>query len=170
MASPTPAETGTASAGPDGKGAEAKGSGGSGRFDGIGLVAEPVFLMARAASLGSADANRALAGLGLKVRGYSALAVVCSGRKPTQRELSEFLVMLPSRVVAILDELERRGLVQRTADPRDRRSNVIVPTEAGLELYARAKEAVDAATEESLGDLTPKERQELARLLTKAAF
>lgn len=140
------------------------------RFEDAGLTAEPIFLMARAASVGSSDANRRLARLGLKVRSYSVLAVVAGGRAPTQRELSQFLVMNPSQVVAILDDLEERGLVQRRTDPRDRRSKIIVPTEAGRKLCAQAKDAVDTAAEESLGALGPQEREELSRLLRKVAF
>ena len=103
------------------------------------LTAEPVFLMARAASTGSSAANRRLAELELKVRHYSVLALACGEEQLTQRELSQFLVLDPSQIVAILDDLERRGAVERRTDPRDRRSKIIAPTAAGRELYARAR-------------------------------
>ncbi|KLU08343.1 MarR family winged helix-turn-helix transcriptional regulator [Kocuria sp. SM24M-10] len=143
---------------------------GPGRLAQTGLAQEPVFLMARAASMGSSQANRGLGDLGLKVRHYSVLALACSDEGPTQRELSAFLVLDPSQIVAIIDELEERGAVQRQADPRDRRSKIIVPTPEGRMLYARAKEVVDAATERSLAALSPAQREELTRLLRMAAF
>jgi DNA-binding MarR family transcriptional regulator len=137
---------------------------------GTDLAQEPVFLMARVASIGSAGANRMLAELDLKVRHYSVLALACSGEQPTQRELSEFLVLDPSQIVAIIDELEKRGAVERTADPRDRRSKIIVPTPAGRKLYARAKGVVDASAAQSLAGLTPAQRAELSRMLKAVAF
>lgn len=140
------------------------------RFAATDLGAEPVFLMARAASMGSAEANRRLADLGLKVRHYSVLSLACSGAAPTQRELSQFLVLDPSQIVAIIDELERRGAVERQTDPRDRRSKVIVPTKDGDALYARAREAVVGATAASMAQLSAAEQGELRRLLQQVAF
>lgn len=134
------------------------------------LAAEPVFLMARTASIGSSAANRRLAQLELKVRHYSVLALACADEQLTQRELSQFLVLDPSQIVALLDELEKCGAVERRTDPRDRRSKIIAPTAAGRELYARAKAVVEASTAESLSPLSPAEREELSRLLRKVAF
>ena len=140
------------------------------RFAAADLGAEPVFLMARAASIGSAEANRRLADLGLKVRHYSVLSLACSGGSPTQRELSQFLVLDPSQIVAIIDELERGGAVERQTDPRDRRSKVIVPTDAGRELYAQARQRVAGATDASMAALSAGDRKELRRLLQQVAF
>ncbi|MEX5297254.1 MarR family transcriptional regulator [Kocuria sp. CPCC 205292] len=140
------------------------------RLLGAELTAEPVFLMARAASTGSSAANRQLAQLELKVRHYSVLALACGEEQLTQRELSQFLVLDPSQIVAILDDLERRGAVERRTDPRDRRSKIIAPTAAGRELYVRARALVETSTAESLSPLSPAEREELSRLLRKVAF
>lgn len=134
------------------------------------LAAEPMFLMARAASTGSSAANKRLAQLDLKVRHYSVLALACGDERLTQRELSQFLVLDPSQIVAILDELERRGAVERQTDPRDRRSKIITPTRAGRELYAQAEALVQASTAESLSPLSPEERAQLSGLLRKVAF
>src|SRR3979490_3589 len=43
----------------------------------------------------------------------------------TQRELAEAIGMPPSRLVAMVDELERRGLVHRVRNEQDRRSHRI---------------------------------------------
>ncbi|HST71140.1 MarR family transcriptional regulator [Kocuria sp.] len=144
--------------------------GGIERLAGTDLAGESFFLMARLASTGSAAANRALADLGLKVRHYSVLALACSGEEPTQRELSQFLVLDPSQIVSIIDELEQRGAVERRTDPRDRRSKIVAPTGAGRELYAEAQGLVAAAAAESLDGLSVAERQDLLRLLQKAAL
>lgn len=143
---------------------------GLGRFHAIDLAAEPIFLLVRAAALGSATANRGLARWGLKVRSYSILSVACSSTRPTQRELGDLLRMKPSQTVAVLDELEQRGLVERRTDPHDRRSKTVAPTPAGRALYAKAKTAVDLATETSLAVLPPGDREHLERLLRQVAF
>ncbi|MCD1144335.1 MarR family transcriptional regulator [Kocuria sp. LUK] len=163
-ASPAPAAPSAGAAGAD------DGAAGPDRLAGAGLAAEPFFLMARASTMGSSQANRALAELGLKVRHYSVLGLACSGLEPTQRELSQFLVLDPSQIVAIIDELERRGAVERRTDPRDRRSKILVPTPAGEELYSRAQGLVAGATARSLAALTEEERDRLLDLLRRAAF
>lgn len=134
------------------------------------LTREPVFLMARASSLGSATANRALAELHLKVRHYSVLSLVCSDTRPTQRQLSSFLVLDPSQIVLIVDALEQRGAVQRLPDPSDRRSKIIVATEQGRELYQRAKTAVEDCTDRTMAALSEAERDTLLGLLRRIAL
>lgn len=134
------------------------------------LSQEPVFLMARASSLGSATANRALADLDLKVRHYSVLSLVCGTTHPTQRELSYHLVLDPSQIVLIVDALEKRGLVQRQTDPNDRRSKIIVPTAQGEQLYQKAKVSVEASSQCTLSNLSERERTDLLSLLRKISL
>ena len=66
-----------------------------------------------------------------------------------------------------LDKLERRGLIRRAPDPQDRRGVLLELTEAGhsqLQEYV----AVGADRESELvDDLTPADKQELNRLLSK---
>lgn len=145
-------------------------SGGVERLYATDLADETEFLAARARSLGSSRANAALAPLDLKVRSYSVLSLACSGAKPSQRELAEFLALDPSQIVALVDQLEKRGAVTRKADPRDRRSNIIVATAAGRRLYADAAQAVRAASDESLSALTEAERGQLRALLRRVAL
>ncbi|WP_098053887.1 MULTISPECIES: MarR family transcriptional regulator [Kocuria] len=134
------------------------------------LASEPVFLMARASSLGSASANRALGELDLKVRHYSALSLVCSDLHPSQRELSRYLVLDPSQIVLIVDSLEHRGAVVRRTDPNDRRSKLIEPTDEGRELYRRARAAVDRCTDGTMAPLSEDERATLLDLLQRVAL
>lgn len=128
---------------------------------------EPVFLMNRLGSLGAAITNQSLRGHGLKVRQYSLLSLVCEPEAPTQREISEFLVLDPSQVVALVDELEERGMLRREPDPRDRRSKILVPTDEGRAALERAEADVDAASSELLAGLDSSERARLQELLAK---
>lgn len=134
------------------------------------LTHDPVFLATRLASQGSSDANRALAELDLRVRHYSVLALACSDSHPNQRELSQFLFLDPSQIVSLVDDLEKRKAVTRKADPRDRRSKVIVPTASGRRLYEQARALVSQSTDQSLQSLTAAERDQLVDLLARAAL
>lgn len=128
------------------------------------------FLLARANALTLAAANAALAQHGLKARSYSVLALAADGVRPTQRELAEFLRLDPSQVVALVDELEKRQLVERRTDPADRRANVLVVTDAGRALFARARESAHAVELGLLAAVTPKDHERLAELLRLLAF
>ncbi|MGM0928132.1 MAG: MarR family winged helix-turn-helix transcriptional regulator [Actinomycetota bacterium] len=134
------------------------------------LASEIEFLTARARSLGSGRANNMLAELDLKVRSYSVLSLACSGQNPSQRELADFLSLDPSQIVALVDQLEKRGAVTREADPRDRRSKVIAATAAGRRLYKRAEAIIRQASDYSLAALNEQERETLRDLLRRIAF
>ncbi|MEN9751172.1 MAG: hypothetical protein RLZZ600_219 [Actinomycetota bacterium] len=134
------------------------------------LANEIEFLMARARAVGTAHANEVLAGLDLKARSYAVLSLAVGGAKPTQRELAEFLSLDASQIVALVDVLQDRGLVAREPDPNDRRSNVIVSTDAGRELYSRASVLVAQAEARSLSALSDEERNQLRILLSRVAL
>lgn len=128
------------------------------------------FLLARANAVSLATGNGALAAFGLKVRSYSVLALAAGEAGPSQRELSAFLRLDPSQVVALVDDLESRGLVERRADPADRRANIVVATEEGRALFQRAQVATQSAERELHADITDAERAQLAALLRRIAY
>ncbi|MCC4909411.1 MarR family winged helix-turn-helix transcriptional regulator [Microbacterium sp. cx-59] len=134
------------------------------------LTDDVSFLLARANALSLAAGNAALAPHGLKVRSYSVLALVADGARPSQRELAAFLRLDPSQVVALVDDLQRRGLVERRPDPADRRANVVRATDAGRALHALALESARVAERTLHADLDERERAQLAGLLRRIAF
>jgi len=137
------------------------------RLEGSPFAADPGLLLARANADSIAATNAALASFGLRVRSYAVLAAAASATRPTQRELAEFLRLDPSQVVALVDELERRGLVRREVDPADRRANAIVATADGAALSARANAAIAEARERRLAALAPEELAALTELLAR---
>lgn len=143
---------------------------GTARLFSTELAHDLEFLTARARAVGTMRANLELAPLGLKVRSYAVLALACSGENPSQRELAEFLSLDASQIVALVDQLETSGFVERQSDPRDRRSNIIVSTPSGRVLCDRANAAVAAAQDASLRSLTVAEREQLRQLLARIAF
>jgi DNA-binding MarR family transcriptional regulator len=134
------------------------------------LTEDLSFLLARANALSLAAGNAALAEYGLRVRSYSVLALAVDDMRPSQRDLAAFLRLDPSQVVSLVDDLQRRGLVQREADPADRRTNVVVATAEGRHLFASAQQSARAAESELHDRITPDQRSTLGELLTMLAF
>jgi DNA-binding MarR family transcriptional regulator len=87
----------------------------------------------------------------------------------TQRELAEAIGMPPSRLVAMADELERRGLVRRVRDEQDRRSHRITLTAGGKTQLAIIARAAQEHKNELLTALSAEEQDQLAELLHRIA-
>lgn len=128
------------------------------------------FLLARSNALSLATGTDALRPFGLKVRSYPILSLACDEVRPSQREIADFLRLDPSQVVALVDDLEDRGWVERQTDRRDRRSKVVVATAEGRRVYERARDAVAAAEVAPFSVLDEAEREQLAGFLRRVAF
>ena len=83
----------------------------------------------------------------------------------SQRRLAERQGIDRTTMVAVVDELERLGAVERRKDPGDRRANALHITPQGGRLLARARKAVAGAEEAFLAPLPPAERQRLRAAL-----
>lgn len=68
---------------------------------------------------------------------YSILAVLDSAGEASQRELCDEVDLDRSTVADLLMRMERRGLVARDRDSRDRRRNAVSLTDAGREELVR---------------------------------
>lgn len=134
------------------------------------LSQELNFLIARTRAIGSSQANQALKPLELKVRSYSVLSLACDSQPPTQRDLANFLSLDPSQIVPLVDELEKRELVTRMTDPADRRSKVVIATEAGRKLYREARKITSHSEAQALSALSEDERSQLRELLGRIAL
>jgi MarR family transcriptional regulator, lower aerobic nicotinate degradation pathway regulator len=72
-----------------------------------------------------------------------------------------------SDLVAAINELADRELVQRAPDPADRRRNIITITSAGRRQLRRLDKQVTQIQDDLLAPLSPDERDQLTRLLTR---
>ena len=129
------------------------------------LSSHTPFLLARARSVVVRACNEALRPLSLNVRTFSLLWLTTESFAPTQRQLSEFLDLDPSQVVALIDDLEGQGLVQRHANPADRRARQIVATPAGRRLFATAQGVIDDVSDSAFQGLSETQRRQLTTLL-----
>lgn len=135
------------------------------------LAADLGFLLSRASGEVARSASDALSPLGLRVRSYSVLALAGEeGSGVTQRRLAALMGLDPSQVVALVDELENRGLVARAPDPVDRRNKLIVTTEEGQRIHGEAQQRVHQAHEDYFAG-TPREHiEQLRHLLQQIVF
>jgi DNA-binding MarR family transcriptional regulator len=72
-------------------------------------------------------------------------------------------------MVALLDELESRGLVERRRDPDDRRAYALHLTDRGREALRRGRRVAGRMQRQMLVGLDAAEQAELLRLLGKVA-
>lgn len=89
------------------------------------------------------------------------------GAAPSQQAISAALGIDRATVVSLLDELERRGLVRRTPNSRDRRAHALHATPAGQRLAAEAHKLMDACEDAFTGVLSAAERKQLTVLLDR---
>ena len=82
-------------------------------------------------------------------------------------ELSRLLMVTGGNVTAIVDQLEKEGLVERLAEPADRRAFRIRLTRAGERSFADMALAHEGWVVEMLSGLSRKEHEELLKLLAK---
>ena len=82
-------------------------------------------------------------------------------------ELSRLLMVTGGNVTAIVDQLEKEGLVERLDEPADRRAFRIRLTRAGEKAFAEMARAHEQWVVELLAGLSRKERDELLKLLAK---
>ncbi|MGW0434853.1 MarR family winged helix-turn-helix transcriptional regulator [Micromonospora sp. NPDC003197] len=72
-----------------------------------------------------------------------------------------------SDIVATINELAERKLVERAPDPSDRRRNIISLTVAGKRQLRRLEKQLAETQDELLAPLSPEERQRLTGLLSR---
>jgi MarR family transcriptional regulator, transcriptional regulator for hemolysin len=123
-------------------------------------------LMATSRGLRRAYDNR-LAGLGLKLSEAYLLAHVHRRGPMTQTQLAEGLGLGRAATGAIVDALEHKGLVERSAHAGDRRVWLVAGTERAAPLADEAA-AVDVALRKQLWTgISPAERRALAQTLRR---
>jgi DNA-binding MarR family transcriptional regulator len=106
-----------------------------------------------------------LAELGLNGRQLLVLTFTGSENHLSQQMLSVRLGLDPTIIVALVDELEDRGLVVRGRDPEDRRRHRLRITPKGRKAHAAAVRAVAAAEKEFLAPLHRADRETLREAL-----
>jgi DNA-binding MarR family transcriptional regulator len=127
------------------------------------------FLLSQVGRSVGASLRRSLAPLDLDPRQYLLLRTVAACRGRSQHEVARALQIPPSRMVALVDGLEARRLLERIADPDDRRAHQLRLTPAGRRLLERARPVAERHETELCAPLSEAERAALVALVGRIA-
>jgi DNA-binding MarR family transcriptional regulator len=125
------------------------------------------FLISQLGFFSSKRFAEALAPLEIGPREFLLLRFVAASAGQSQQALAERLGVPASRMVALVDDLEERGLVERRPDPDDRRVRGLHPTEKGGKTLERAAEVAIEYERKLCEPLDEGERDTLIDLLLK---
>ena len=110
------------------------------------------------------DFERAAGGFGISPGRFGVLALIDANPGVSQSRLAQAAGLDRSTMVAVLDRLEERRLVERRAGP-DRRTNGLWLTRGGRTLLAKLNRRVAEHEARIAARLSPAERAQLVRLL-----
>ena len=125
------------------------------------------FLLSQVGIHASGRFSQRLAEVGLQPPLFRVLNLVDAAEGRSQQEIAKAVQAPPSRMVGLVDELERQGLVERRADPKDRRVRALYLTPAGRKALARGRDVARRHEEELTEGLSEGEREQLVGLLRK---
>ncbi|MGB8650879.1 MAG: MarR family transcriptional regulator [Mycobacteriales bacterium] len=112
-------------------------------------------------------ADRRLRAYGLSAGARQVLAVLDGdGGSLSPTTIADRLIITTASMTSMLDTLQRRGLVQRTPDVKDRRRVVVTITVEGRRIIRRLLPEMLALQDEVAAALSPDDRAELVRLLS----
>jgi DNA-binding MarR family transcriptional regulator len=116
------------------------------------------------------DFLRCVAPLQLTPAQFSVLLLMDRNPGRNQTEIANTLGILRPNFVSMLDGLESRGLCERVRSTNDRRSHILLLTDKGRAVLARAKKLVATKHEARLNELLgPANRVALLEMLAKIA-
>lgn len=132
-------------------------------------ASSPAFLLAQLGAHAASKFAERLRSLKLAPPHAGILGILSANPAITQQRLAEILGMVPSRLVALLDELETRGLIERRANPDDRRRHALHLTEKGRSALDIVGRVSREHSQFLLAVLSEDEQRQLAALLQRVA-
>jgi DNA-binding MarR family transcriptional regulator len=127
----------------------------------------PGYLASQASKYGRRHLERVLRERGLALVHHAVLSALGDLGPLSQQQLADSLDLNKSHLVGPIDELESRGLVERTRDPVDRRRNQVALTGAGEALVSELRPAGRRSQQGFLDALSREEQKTLVSLLQR---
>lgn len=125
------------------------------------------FLLSQVGIYASKRFAERIATVGLQPPLFRVLNLVDAEEGKSQQAIAAGIEIPPSRMVAFVDELERRGLVERRPDPKDRRVRALFLTAEGRRCLARGRKIAAQHEEELTKGMKAADRKRLVELLQK---
>jgi DNA-binding MarR family transcriptional regulator len=132
-------------------------------------VAGGAFLLAQLGAHAARAFAERIAALDLTPPQTGLLRAIATQPGHSQQALAQHLGTPPTRLVALVDALEERGLVQRRRNAADRRLYAVHLTDAGRALIADIARVAKEHDQALLAALEPAERAQLTELLRRLA-
>ncbi|HXR61269.1 MAG TPA: MarR family winged helix-turn-helix transcriptional regulator [Solirubrobacterales bacterium] len=139
-------------------------------IDAIGGDQAPSTLAFLLSQVGTHTARRfaeRIGEVGLNPPLFRVLNLIDAAEGRSQQAIGAAIQVPASRMVALVDELEQRGLVERRPDPADRRVRALYLTRKGRNALKRGREIAKAHEEELTRGMSEADRTRLTRLLQK---
>jgi len=133
----------------------------------VALMERLSFLLKRTSALLEATIDPGLARLGVNGREFGALTLLQAEGPASQQRLAGRIGVDRTTMVALIDALEEKRLVNRHRDPGNRRAYVLEVTAAGRKRLRDALKAVELAEQQALAPLSAAEAATLTRALQR---
>lgn len=130
---------------------------------------QAAFLVAQVGAHAAARFGERLSALELSPPDAGILRFLRMSPGISQQELASRLRIHPSRLVAIVDNLEKRGFLERKTNPDDRRLYSLQLTEQGAGILESIGKVAREHQDALLSALSEEEREQLAALLHRIA-
>jgi len=108
--------------------------------------------------------SRHMAAAELTVSQFGVLEALLHKGPLCQRDIAAKILKSSGNITLVIDNLEKRDLVQRRRDSKDRRFITVSLTETGKQLITGLFPTIEAAIVEEIGVLSSTEQMELARM------
>jgi DNA-binding MarR family transcriptional regulator len=102
---------------------------------------------------------------GLSMWGYTVLTELDNSPVRTQAALAAAIGADKTRIIAVLDDLQQQGYIDRRPDPDDRRARLLALSERGRTVKRRVQQAIQRGEERWLSRLRSSDRTTLLRIL-----
>ncbi|MFI7038302.1 MarR family winged helix-turn-helix transcriptional regulator [Microbispora rosea] len=102
---------------------------------------------------------------GLSMWAYAVLLRLDERPMRTQAALAESIGADKTRIISVLDDLQRRGLIERSPDPADRRVRLLSITPEGRRLRDAAQAGIRRMEERLLSRLSDDDKEAFVRVL-----
>jgi MarR family transcriptional regulator, lower aerobic nicotinate degradation pathway regulator len=129
------------------------------------LAGTVFWLLGRASLLANRLTQERLAAGGMRRGHYGVLATLADVGSASQADLCRYVGVDRSDMVAILNDLQDLGYVERAPDPADRRRNIVVATPAGLGALDGFDRIIEEADETLLAGLSVDQKTALVGIL-----
>lgn len=106
---------------------------------------------------------------GVTVAEWVFLRALYDAGRVAPSHLAEGMAMTKGAISKLADRLLEKSLIERRANPNDKRAHTLALNREGRALVPRLAALADENDQEFFGTLTSEERQQLARLLRKIA-